>query len=357
MRRSRVPCHLALSLLAACGARPDDVASDREALIDGTITDARPEIGRLGLYCAATLIAPDWVLTTPSCVNYSTHLPAGYSFSIDGDAGSPHGVDRVHIFGAYGPAVDNASGTVEYLPDGQGTNDVAILHLTSAVPHNTARPGVIANHWPANNDLVTVFGYSSEYGARYKEFMTFQYPAPNVLFTETDGPAVYGLYADPGTVWGLSTGDFTQDGLNPFYEVYGEAYWFRDAIREVMEGGAPIETDVDYPGMDYATVAAASAVGCQLACAEDLRCHSFTFAGAGCTLRSAVPNWCSSPGATSGSNLQVLAGTNLANGDYKEVDVGTQAPEACLALCAAEPAICAAYTYLPPSGPTRRSVG
>jgi hypothetical protein len=154
---------------------------------------------------------------------------------------------------------------------------------------------------------------------------------------------VFGDAVSGGAVWGVTTTHPFRGGS----DVHGEVYWYREAILQVIEGGSSLEANTDRPGMDYLVSPMASASACQAACVNDAQCRAFSFSSSNqCSLKTGVPDWVPGTG-TAGMNLQVLPNTNLNGGDYKEVDVGSQPPEACLALCAGESPRCVAYTFVP----------
>src|SRR4051794_24166763 len=77
---------LVCALTVACGdpRGTEPSASSSEALVDGRVTEERPEIGYVSLPtggCSGTLIAPNAVLSAAHCFNYQSGATSG-SFRI-----------------------------------------------------------------------------------------------------------------------------------------------------------------------------------------------------------------------------------------------------------------------------------
>src|SRR5690349_1440822 len=221
---------LALALAPAGCAEPPDEAVTSDDLINGVATDARPEIGSFSGRCTATLISPRWAITAGHCTFYMATPQPGDVFTItrglDGLA-HDYSIDRVHIFGAFAAAGDPAAIAFEYTPDATGTNDVAILHLTTAVPPSVAVPAVLASGPPASGTTVTVFGYGCQVrniplAVPFKQALTYSYPSSNLLCKgDSGGPVVIGQATGSGAVFQVNTGI----QWNPFntWDVHGEA--------------------------------------------------------------------------------------------------------------------------------------
>lgn len=356
--------------LAACGpelegqpapAPEAPKAQQSEALIGGVATNARPEIGSYSGGCTATLIAPQWAITAGHCTGYTTAVPSGAYFQVtyglDG-AAHTYSIDRIHIFGAYAAAGAFNSIAFENTPDETGTNDVAILHLSSAVPASVAVPAVLASGPPANGTTVTVFGYGCQDrgtggGGGYKQAVTYTWPSSNVLCPgDSGGPVVIGLATGSGAVVGVNTGYWSN--FFSTWDVHGEATYFRDDVMSVIRGASgtgSFEYGFDRPGSDFTSFAASSVYACSDSCRDNASCRAFTYAGGWCWLKAAVPDWVPCPTCTSAIAPQKEVNVNRYGGDIGGWYVGTQGADACITMCGGTPS-CSAYTYVPPSGST-----
>ncbi len=163
--RSALP--VAALLLAACAAPTDEsadeggeVGSSSDAVIGGTATFARPEVGAVwhgnGL-CTGTLIRPNVVITALHCTgiandkDVSTAQPA-FAFEIRKSATERRrfAVDRIHSIGT--------------LADMDGSQrwrkrDIALMRLTEDVPAALAHPAQIATSWPWPGARVALVGF------------------------------------------------------------------------------------------------------------------------------------------------------------------------------------------------------
>ncbi|HEY0478331.1 MAG TPA: PAN domain-containing protein [Kofleriaceae bacterium] len=344
------------AMVSGCAAMEGEPEASAigDDLLGGVATDARPEIGSYSRGCTATLIAPRWVLTAGHCTSYSPVVAAGDSFTVtrglDGLAHS-FAVDRMHIFGAFAAAGAFNSIAFENTPDETGTNDVAILHLATAVPASIAVPARIADGPPPSGTTVTVFGYGCRNrdgsGGGFKQAVTYTYPSSNVLCPgDSGGPVVIGEANGGGAVFQVNTGFISS--IFTSWDVHGEATYFRDDIMSVIRrvDASLLEVGFDRPGSDYTSFPAALASSCQSACINDGRCHAFTFdPGGTCWLKSAVPSWVPCVGCTSGISFQQEASTNRGGSDMQFVDLGSKPAEACMSLCSTTP-LCASYTYV-----------
>lgn len=156
--RSWATVLLAVLLTTGCAAETEEVDSGSDAVIGGTATLERPEIGlfvHAGKMCTATLVRPDVVLTAAHCVPGTRDdlgaQPGSFDVTTADRAHHRFVVDRIHTL--LTPA--------DLAPGGQGwrTQDIALLHLRSPVPAEIARPAAIGGGYPAYGGRVGVFGY------------------------------------------------------------------------------------------------------------------------------------------------------------------------------------------------------
>jgi hypothetical protein len=144
---------LAPLLVLGCADAPDVPGRGlADARTTGEYTTDRPEVGRIrtdGGWCTATLIAPQVVLTAAHCGRYQT---AAAPFPVVAGRTEPWvfrtgreeelEIDRFVSFG-----------------NEVGSLDLAIAHLTRAIPTSSAVPANLATRDPAPGELLTFFGY------------------------------------------------------------------------------------------------------------------------------------------------------------------------------------------------------
>lgn len=156
---------LALALgLGACAAPHDDdttdVESSSDAVIGGTTTFERPEVGAVwhgnGL-CTGTLVRPNVVLTAMHCTGIASDLDVsaaqpGFAFEIRKSETERHryAADRVHSI----TTLAELDGSQRWR-----AHDIALVRLTEDVPASIARPAQIARWWPRLGGHVAVYGY------------------------------------------------------------------------------------------------------------------------------------------------------------------------------------------------------
>jgi V8-like Glu-specific endopeptidase len=158
---------LAALLVAGCAAPSDEagddgveVGSSSDAVIGGTETFARPEIGAVwhgnGL-CTGTLIRPNVVITALHCTgiannqDVSAAQPA-FAFEIRKSATEKRrfAVDRIHSIGT----LADMDGSQRWR-----ARDIALMRLTEDVPDSLARPAQVATAWPRVGGHVALFGF------------------------------------------------------------------------------------------------------------------------------------------------------------------------------------------------------
>lgn len=356
----------------ACGG-PDgdpaaqDVTETTGALVGGTVTSARPEIGYFNrptsggrfIICTGTLIAANFVLTAGHCVDFSNTvvsgdtLVAGDRFSIVDSAGTVHGykVDAIRTLGglrAYGTDSSLFSLTT---PDKLGLTDLAVLHLATSVPSTLATPAVIAGAPPASAQAVTAFGYgctdrTTTPGAGTKRYFTYSYgnTTQTVCGGDSGGPVVLGNVNDNGAIWAAISGW----NLGTNNDNLSNVRYFRNMVLDVMNSmaGTAMEVGIDRPGMDLQSLGATNATACQSACASNEACRAFTWVSntTTCFLKRAIPNWNGQcPTCTSGIAPRKEVNVDRPGHDLSEVDLPENRVDLCYATCARTPG-CAAYT-------------
>ena len=349
--------------LAGCvdeGEPPDDLGSAEEEIVGGTTTAVRPEIGRYfnagGGACTATLIAPRVVLTAAHCLSpaYTATAPLAGAFFRFTDAGGTqrdYTVDRLRSF---------ASRRYEYTSTSLFTTDVAILHLTAAVPASQATPAPLALQEPYGGEQATLFGFgctdrTPESGGGGKQAFEFNvFSATTALcWGDSGGPDMYGRTGDGGEIWGVNS-DFNMTGpTDGWTDIFAAVPFYRKEIEAQLRAwdGAN-EVGIDRPGMDYTTVSSASAAACRSTCEADGRCAAFTWGPWGtCYLKDGVPEpyraWYD--GMTSGVPTRYEVGQNRAGADYAGFYLPEARPELCAAACGRDQQ-CQSWTYAYPPG-------
>ena len=137
---------LGVSVAAVCigmigCADTEAIGTDEQAIINGTPTDERPEVGLItNSGCTATLVASKVILTAAHCVGFQTG-PTSDGFL------TGHG----EFF-----AIDYVSSKTNSAP---GWDDLAVARLTSRVPSSSAVPTRAAYAGAGANETVTVYGY------------------------------------------------------------------------------------------------------------------------------------------------------------------------------------------------------
>ena len=136
---------LVLTTSACSGTDIGMFGANSASLIDGTPASDRPEIGYLG-GCTATLIRPNVVVSASHCHGYSSRRsPGSYgSFSIERDGRwiGEYDIDLIEVYGQQ-----------------LGSNDVALLHLSSSVPDAVSTPTRVADRSAEPGEESVLWGY------------------------------------------------------------------------------------------------------------------------------------------------------------------------------------------------------
>ncbi|HOX43728.1 MAG TPA: MopE-related protein [Myxococcota bacterium] len=154
-------CLPAMLALTACNLETDrDFANKHQSIINGTATSEWPAVGALAIddpsyqwmtFCSATLIASQWVLTAAHCADPDSVAPATMvSFFVGANATNPangnvYQIDAVYLHPQWDP--DTTS------------NDIALYHLSSAVPAAVATPIPYNTAAISNGQSITMVGY------------------------------------------------------------------------------------------------------------------------------------------------------------------------------------------------------
>ena len=173
-----------------------------EKLLNGTATQARPEVGRLALHgglCTATLVSPSVIITAAHCVDYETQVKSYGNFVINGSQSYP---------------IDAA---VSFAGD-LGDKDIALLHLSSAV--SGVQPARIAQSLPSAGTPSELFGFgcqnrSTQQGSGSKQIVTFTYGEGtfNLCPGDSGGP---GMISRSGDIISINSAYYPDSGSDVF---------------------------------------------------------------------------------------------------------------------------------------------
>jgi hypothetical protein len=338
------------------------VTTIASALLTGTPTTARPEVGvfqRTGSSCTATLIDAQHALTAAHCLGgmQDVAVQANDSFSL-GSTSNPSGVgtsrtiSRIYSWG---------TDLTEITTTGWMSTDLALLRLSS--PIAGVLPAGIAGVSPEPGMRVTGIGFgctTSTSGPGTKNTLSYAYHDPHGTRVgcpgDSGGPRFFGELLDGGPIWAVVSGEYDAGPLIG-WDIFGDAPWVKPQVEALIRKwkGTDLESEVDRPGLDYATRTGVNAAGCRHLCwANGGRCLSFSFVPATgtCWLKQGLAD--SIPRANIVSGLNHMTRPDLERGvdrpgkDYKSFQPNSPMAEECADYCRQD-AACRSFTYAQPN--------
>jgi hypothetical protein len=258
MHLDKVSLALALVTLSACGPtelRPRTVApyaEEESALVGGTYTYERPEVGSMSIdggACTATLVGPQLAITAAHCVDYTSRERS----AAWGEFEIRTGPSEARTF--------TITRIAAYMRDPSeviGPDDVALLELDEPVPASLATPAPIARREPAAGSSATIYGYGCQArggGGRFakqKLSMRWGEETANLCPGDSGGPTI----TDDGSVARTNSGYYGgASGPDDFGLVYRHAAdieatavrWGRTLATSGTPGDPPAE---EPPSMD-----------------------------------------------------------------------------------------------------------
>ena len=337
---ARIALSTALALAAACVDDPDAAELDLgvdDAALTGAATTARPGIGRVHrdgstASCAATLVAPQLILTGDGCIgNRTSSTPfAGATFHFV-DAGGTRRLLRV----------------IETI----GFRDLAFGRLEAEIPSTQASPIAFAVTTPRSGHQVSAFGWLNA-DVTQKRVQTFnddgvELTSPITFEANDSGaPHVWGTAGANGDVWGIAV-----RGSTPFAKYLTQ--YQRHLEAQVSRWSWPHVYGWDRPGMDYRTITnsvfAVTDYDCDAACGEDPKCRAWTLNHDTntCYLKDGVPPLRPSIAAAVSGLASTSFGGRFDGNDLSSLT--TTRRDQCAQACGAN-AQCQAYSWERPTG-------
>jgi hypothetical protein len=252
---SRIVVLCSWALVAACLDDPD--AADLEVGVDeaeltGAATTARPGIGRVhrdgtAASCAATLVAPEFILTGESCIGSRT-------------SATPFAGATFHFVDASGVRRLVRVGSVS------GFRHLAFGRLVEPVPPEQAAPIPFAITTPRPGHQVSAFGWLGA-DVTQKRVQTFfddgvELASPITFEANDSGaPHLWGPVSANGDVWGIAVRTAT-----PFAK---HVTHYQRHFEGLLERWSSSLYGWDRPGMDLRALTTFNEWDCNSACSDD----------------------------------------------------------------------------------------
>ncbi len=256
----------ALFAVVGCGesvvelSEEDQVQESSDALLGGTATKERPEIGRIFFQgsstCTATLIHPRVVITAKHCVSNGSCDDglcenARTSFMVPDENGRPayYLVKNYRSLGVNGNVETGSSGKNKNLSFEEGyalNDDIALLLLRDEVPASQATPAKLATAHPEPGREMTVWGFGctnrdTKGGGGTKRKINFtQDEKSNVLCPGDSGGPV--TDTESGELYYVNSGYWIVS--EPWQtDIFGDVVTLRNRVDEQLEAWGIIEGD------------------------------------------------------------------------------------------------------------------
>lgn len=241
--RSLLVCTLLLGCAAQGGAPPgtdpndalppEEIGFNEDAVIGGTVTRERPEVGTIR-GCTASLVAPDVIITAAHCLGYGSRTtPGSYGqFEINLEDGSQRTfpITRYRSF----------SSTL-------GPDDICIMELGDAVPAEVATPLNLAETQPPRGAELSIYGYGCTARGRSTDWQKRRYDFAQGETTRQLCPGDSGgpvIWHEANAVYLINSGYYTGSGE----DIYGDVAQNHGSVRAQVEEWS--EFDIGTPDPD-----------------------------------------------------------------------------------------------------------